>query len=517
MKLKKVLSVIISLSVVATSCAACNNNQAANNDTEGTTLRYWVDLSPYAAMTVTNMAETQLNKTLEEKTGFKIVYEHPPQGQSKENFNLMLASEDLPDIICTDWNRYPGGAPKAIYDGYIIDHKDVIDKYAPNYKKLLDENPEVAKLLKTDDGAYIGFGFIRLDKSLGTSAGPFVRQDWLDDLGLEKPETIDEWTTMLRAFRDEKGASAPLSFSLAAASWGAFVGAYDTINGFFIDDGQVKYGPIEPGFKDFLSLMHSWYEEKLLDSNVGSLNSSMIDSNLLNGETGASTGSIGQTIGRLIAAAPTPEFDLQPVKYPVLNKGDKPEFGHCGLAFSGTACAITSTSKNQEAAAKFLDFGFSEEGHMVYNFGTEGISYEMIDGYPTYTELITKNPDGLSFTAAMSLYTSSGTGDGAFVQDKRYMEQYSSLPAQKEAQKLWPDTNALEHALPNLSLKPEETSEFSRMQNAIDTYRDEMFYKFILGVEPIDNFDQYVEHIKQLGIDKTIGMYQEALERYNNR
>ena len=43
-----------------------------------------------------------------------------------------------------------------------------------------------------------------------------IRKDWLDDLGLEVPETIDEWYTALKAFKEEKGATAPLTLNTYA-------------------------------------------------------------------------------------------------------------------------------------------------------------------------------------------------------------------------------------------------------------------------------------------------------------
>ncbi|MNW19499.1 hypothetical protein D3C71_2195180 [compost metagenome] len=51
----------------------------------------------------------------------------------------------------------------------------------------------------------------------------------------------------------------------------------------------------------------------------------------------------------------------------------------------------------------------------------------------------------------------------------------------------------------------------------IQTYQDEMLLKFIMGVEPIDNFDSYVKKIKSMGIDDAIKIQQGALERFNKR
>ena len=83
------------------------------------------------------------------------------------------------------------------------------------------------------------------------------------------------------------------------------------------------------------------------------------------------------------------------VKYPVLHRGDLPEFVNQNYAYyPDTSVALSAQCRDVEAAARLLDYGYSQEGHMLYNFGIEGVSYTMEDGYPRYTELITNNPQG---------------------------------------------------------------------------------------------------------------------------
>ncbi len=69
---------------------------------------------------------------------------------------------------------------------------------------------------------------------------------------------------------------------------------------------------------------------------------------------------------------------------------------------------------------------------MLYNFGIEGESYEMIDGYPTYTDYIMNNPDGKNVGEMLMAYTHSAYF-GPMVQDVRYMEQYAQYQEQKDA------------------------------------------------------------------------------------
>ena len=112
---------------------------------------------------------------------------------------------------------FPGGPEKAIGDGYILKLNDLIDQHAPNLKKFLQENPDIDKMVKTDNGSYYAFPFIRGDEYLRVFQGPIIRKDWLDELGLPVPETIDDWTAMLRAFKEKKGAAAPFSVNQQAS------------------------------------------------------------------------------------------------------------------------------------------------------------------------------------------------------------------------------------------------------------------------------------------------------------
>lgn len=77
-------------------------------------------------------------------------------------------------------------------------------------KAYLEANPEIDKSVKTDDGSYYVYPFIRGDKSLTAYQGLYIRQDWLSELGLSMPETIDEWTNVLIAVQRKKGCEDPV-------------------------------------------------------------------------------------------------------------------------------------------------------------------------------------------------------------------------------------------------------------------------------------------------------------------
>jgi putative aldouronate transport system substrate-binding protein len=482
------------------------------------TLKWWLPLGNNINTLVKNQSETPFSQNLLKRTGVKVEYIHPPIGQEKEAFNILLASGDLPDIIENDWLAFPGGPNKAMGDGYIIKLNDAISKYAPNLTKYLKANPNIDKLVKTDEGSYYVFPFIRGDQKLLVSAGFVVREDWLKELNLNLPETIDEWYNVLKTFKDKKGATAPMSTTLANIQF--FMGAFNSFNNFYQDGGKIKYGPIEPARKQFLTAMKKWYDEGLLDKNFATVDSKTIDANILGGKSGATYGSGGSGIGKWMQsmAGKDDKYSLAGTKFPSPTKGTKPEFGGLGLNYqstSGTA-AITGKSKNIELAARLLDYGYSEEGQRFYNFGEENESYKMVNGLPIYTDLIMKNPNKWTTVQAMSMY-SRAPMNGPFIQDKGYIEQYYELKQQKEGLARWEDHDFAKHILPTITPTKEESSEMSKIMNDINTYRDEMTIKFIMGSEPLDNYDKYIDQMKKLGIERAIQINQAALERFNKR
>jgi putative aldouronate transport system substrate-binding protein len=527
---KKILSLLIVSSLIGTIFSGCkkavtDTKPAAEVTTASyplktdVTLKYWFAAGAGVLNLVKNYGDTEIAKELTKKTGIKVEWLAPVVGQEKEQLNLMIASSDLPDIIEWNWaGDFPGGPEKAINDGIFIKLNDVIDKYAPNLKKKYTDHPEWLKAAKTDSGTLYSFPFFRGDPYLQVFRGIVVRQDWLEDLKLPVPETIDDWTTTLKAFKDNKGSTAPLTFATTAYMESAFLGAYGISSGIYVDNGKVKYGNIDPAFKDYLTQLRKWYTDGLLDKNVGSVDDKTQDANMTSSKSGVTIGNVGGGIGKWQPVLQTndPKGKLGPAPYAVLKKGDKPEFGQYDQAYTGPSAAITKSCKNVEVAARFMDYGYSNEGEILYNFGIEGVSYNMVNNYPTYTDLIMKNPDKLSPAAIMPKYI-RGNSNGSFVQRKEYMEQYAALPQQKDAIKTWMNTNASKHVIPKISYTSQESSEIATITNQINTYTSEMNLKFIMGVESLDNFDKYVSQLKKLGIDRYIQINQDALDRYNKR
>lgn len=489
------------------------------------TLTYWGELPGNVTGVKAAHADIPFFQDWQKKTGVPLKFLAPPTNQGQQALNVLLASGDLPDMIEFDWQgAFPGGPEKAIKDGYILKLNDTIDKFAPNLKKYLKEHPEIDKQVKTDNGSYYSFPFIRGDDYLRVYQGPIIRKDWLDELGLPIPETIDDWYTTLKAFKEKKGAAAAFSVVSVPRPFnelgnGAFAGAYGVTRDFYIDNGTIKFGPAEKGYKDFLATLHKWYEEGLIDKNFATADGKALDANMASGATGVTVNNAGGGIGKWqpLITAKDPKGVLVAAPYPVLKKGDIAMYGQKDPSFSpGGMVAITASSKNIETAAKLLDYGYSEEGHNYFNFGTEGVSYKMENGYPKYTDLLMKNPDKLAPAQALSLYV-RGNYNGPFVQDKRYIEQYLALQTQRDAVTTWQKTDVDKHKLPPVTATPEESTELAKIMTDLNTLVDEMTLKIILGTEPVDSFDKYQEKFKSVKLSRALEIKKASLDRFNKR
>lgn len=544
MKSRRLISTLLAASLLASSVAGCSSSEttsstpsssggessASSSETSTTekvevtypiegapTFSMWMDLHNNIAPYAKNYGETEWAKEMEKRTGVHIEYEHPASGQADESLQVLLASGDYPDIICYLMTKYVGGAAKLYQDNVIYKLNDYME-YAPDLFAYLEANPEVDRQVKGDDGSYYLFPMImENDSLLAMTMGPTIRKDYLDKVGMELPETISDWETMLTAFKEELGVEIPFVAQGMDTLNRTFCRAYDVSYTFYPENKVIKYGPIEEGYREYLTTMADWYSKGLIDRNFSTNDKQALNSAMTTG-AGSTVCAGGGQFGPYLqtAQAANPEYDLVGAVYPTLEKGQKVKYNGPYEYRGDGNCVITTACENVEAAVQYLNYGYTEEGHMFYNFGTEGVSYELIDGEPVYTDTVLHSPDGKTVAQAMSNYCRGNTS-GPFVQDERYLLQYYSTQQQKDAVEKWAVHDEENRLTPPVVLTPEESSEYSSLMADINTYVDEMSLKFVMGQESLDKFDEYVESIKSMGIEDAIAIQQAALDRYYAR
>lgn len=463
-----------------------------------------------------SLKDYEFFKEWEKRTGVKVELWNFASNETQK-VQLMFASGDLPDIVEYDWlNLYPGGPDAAIANGLIKELNPLIDKYAPNFKKALAEKPEIDKQIKTDSGKYYAFPFVR-DESGVTYIGAVARKDWLDELGMTPPATIDEWYTMLKAFKEKKGATAPFSVEANYLNVGGVLSSpYGVMDGFYIENDKVVYGNILPGYKDYITMLRKWYSEGLLDKDFATVDKNIATTKMTKGNTGATVTLAGSRMGTWLATMKDdPKFDLVGFPTPTLKKGETPKFGQRDNLYPGQcSAAITTACKDDETAVRLLDYVYGKEGSMWVNYGPEGFAYDLVDGKVVFKEILTKNPDKSTAFAATGSLIGRWTNFPNFQKPTPVQYDYKQ---QAQAYNEWIKNDAKKYIIPPLIQTPEESAQIAKIKSQVDTLVKENQLKMILGDKPIDAFDSYVNDVKKVGIDTIIALKQKAYDRYKAR
>lgn len=504
----------------------------AAEETSGITLKYWLPLPSNVSKNSPSVNETEWARIWKEKTGVNVQFIHPTMGSENEEFAVLVAGRDLPDIIEWEWTiSYAGGPAAAEDEGVLIN----LDKYisptgeAADLWQYLQDNPLVNTEVKNDSGSYYCFPFIRGNKYLQCTSGLIYRSDLFEKAGVTKvPVTIDDWTealTKLKAYGIEKPMVQQSIDNLQSGT----MNAYKIRGGMFVDDttGKVEYGFIEDGYKEWMLQMNEWVKAGLLDEDILTSNRTTLETYIMTGVGAACYGAGGGYMGTfLTTAAAEPDvygkdFDLAAANFPVLNEGEMVMYGGASYDYATTSKAsavITADCKYPEIAAKFLNFSYSGEGHINMNFGEEGKSFTFVNGEPIYTDEVMKNPDGLSLAVAMA-HWGRGNMSGAFVQDPGYIFQYYATKQQKDALYMWNDESDSQKTLiPPVTLTPEESKRYTMLNSQVDTYVKEQRARFFtLEGDIAAEWDSYVSTLKELGIEEMISIYQAALDRFNAR
>lgn len=497
---------------------------------EPLTLTYWSPLKSKPATTCVSLNEVAAYEELEKRTGIHIDFMHPPVGQETDQFNLMISSGDFPDMIYHTWSSVPGGPAKYINDGIIYRLNDLIDGKTPYLQGVYEQYPMTKKQNQLDDGTVYMFPFMKPDSSILTYYGPQMRKDWLDKYGLSIPVTIDDWYTALKTFKtqDANGNGQDdevpfVSIKLDGVKWFAVPFGIkvrmdtESRSEFYQENGKVKFGPLEDGFKDYLTEMRKWYTEGLIDPDFAATDETQLRAKVTGNQAGAYFGGASGYMGRFLnqMKETQPEFNLTAVQYPAgkagINYNTHPDVIN---SIPGEGAAITVNNKHLEETVKWFDYQYSDEGVQLMNFGIEGESYTMVNGEPIYTDVIMKNQDGLTPDVAVAKYTV--TFGGTTLYASGYYKQMLALPQQQEALKIWGNGD-FSMTMPPITPTSEESQKLATIMNEVNTYVDEMLVRYIMGQDDVDNFEEFRANLKEMNIDEAIGIAQAALDRYNAR
>lgn len=485
--------------------------------TEPVTLTYWVYADENCAIMKEDYNDNEFYQEMERRTGVHLEFELVAAADRQTNFNLMIASNKLTDLIYAGASYYAQGLDAAIDDGYFLDLTDKVDEYMPNYQAIRKSDPNYELPTITDSGR-IGTVYELRQSKQGPWLGMWMRKDWLDKLNMEVPETFDQWHDTLTAFKDQQGATAALMLNWSGSDGeiGQMSAGYGVLNNWQLDEtGAVNYGPYMEGWKKYVTTMHQWYEEGLIDPDFMATDERAADmTTVVTGKTGAFPALY--TLPSLYeASSEDPDMYLIPVRPPVENAGDELHIRLRDSYVSGNT-AISAQCENWEIAMRWLDYLFTEEGALLANYGIEGDTFEYDEsGKIAYTDKMLNNENGWTAAQTMASYLCPSSGIANW---SDWTRELINVPEKdQDCYEVWGAAKE-DYRLPALSLTPEESVERAALYADISTHVKESTAKFISGALDIEaTWDQYISDLESMGVKRAIEITQGAYDRYKAR
>lgn len=421
---------------------------------------------------------------------------------------LAVAAKDIPDVIY-DWKQE--NFNKYGMQGALIPLNDLIEQYAPNYKRFMEENPDVKYYSTAEDG---NIYFIPFISDGDASTAWFIRQDWLNKVGKEVPNNIEELYDVMVAFRDMdpngNGQKDEVPFFGMKSDVGAFLSLFDAYEGFRYQNGKVSYGPMEDNFLTGIKTIAKWYGEDLIDKELFSRSDGLdhFCANNTGGITHEWIGSTGKTNDTYKESIPG--YSLVPMAPPAGPDGVRREQNRRSR-FYGEGWAISSMNQHPEETMKYFDFWFTEEGRRLANFGLAGVHYDMVDGAPVFKEELLKGDPGIT-VVMMSIRSMTNFG---FWQDYGYEAQWTNQIA-RDGVKMYKENGYL----PAIDERPtlsyfENEKRHNVLRTQLKTYVDEKIQEWVFGTaDPEAEFASFKETLKSLGAQEYVDIEQKAYNKY---
>ena len=479
-----------------------------------------------ANLGINNYNDFEYMQKLEELTGVHVETTEVNFFTASEQYNVLLASGDYPDLIKNLGTYYSTGLSGALGDDIIMDLTDDLSAYAPNYDYLIHSNDAETPYYLTDGKV---LQFMGTYDSFINNQGLVLRKDWLEECGLDVPETYDELHDVLKAFKDKYNCSSAIymnnNCTITTLTEGYNVATYNVSGSggaggsgsslpYYVEDGVVKCSFIEDGYRDYLTMIHDWYEEGLMDSDFVSIEYDPFSS-YLSGKITSDQMGVWCTSGEGIDNYTVPVVCMAS---PVQNKGDKQHMTEMTLAPADdiTAISVSSACEDPDIAMAWLDYWFSEDGVAFYNFGLEGTDYTLDENStPKFTDAVVNNEFGLSASNYMRCRCAFGTMPSLML---RYRSAYLNSDLVNEAWDVW--TSNLDGTMAissNVTMTTEQKEAETYKATDIMTYANQMISQFCNGDADIDTqWDTFVSQLKNMGIEECIELEQAAYDAANS-
>ena len=494
---------------------------------------------------VNDLNENSLTSWIAEKTNVQLVFQEIPDTEWDTKVNLLIASDELPDAFI-----YGGFTAAELADygsqGVFMAMNDIIEEHGYYTKQVFEQQDKLPGAYTALDGKMYTLPDINECYHCFYSMRAWINQTWLDNLGLEYPNTLEELCEVLRAFKeqDANGNGDPndeIPMTGDAASWNAAIYPfllnsflhYDTSNLSVKEDGTVIFTPIQEEFKEGIKYIAGMIAEGLIEKEALTQTSEQ----LLTKGSGGDVSQIGVFTAACWWTAVSPDTGegSRCREYVGLSPLEGPE-GVRISPWSGTGvnmgnCVITTACEDPVPLFKMFDYMLSDEGTLRSQQGEEGVDYTLpeegktgINGKPAlYFPIPTAVKGGSggeeSTTCMPNVFPSNRTSDfrlgeqadysdpeTQWLQEPRlYNESYKYFMPYADESMMYPSA---------VNLTSEEAEKINFMSTQINDYVKENIVLFLAGEKDVDaEWDAYVAEFDNLNLDEYMELRQMAYTR----
>ncbi|WP_424769326.1 extracellular solute-binding protein [Paenibacillus sp. sgz302251] len=468
-----------------------------------------------------NMGDTFTNnkwlQDLEKETNVKINWQVMSSNDWGEQKSIMLASGTLPDVIFGD---------NAFSDSDIVNNlsyfrplDDYIDEYMPNLKMAMEETPELKKISTFPDGKMYSLP-TRLPSRPITGAQPVINKVWLDRLGLEIPDNIDDLYTVFKAFKekDPNGNGLPdeIPFSGSVDISMDFLSPFGitdlNANSMMLKDGKPVFYPAANEYREAIKWAHKFYAEGLIDQELFTQDGTMSTAKQQNPDAPI-IGFSNQWIPDAVFGKWKDEYVAIP---PIAGlDGKRYQVGDpVGLSLRRNELLITTSSEYPEVISRWADQFYTNEASIQNFWGAIGTVIQKNDD-GTYA--LMSPPDG---TSADAWYWEQSVRDfGPKYVSPSFEKNIILSETNGDGLKLVIDKLGRDYVttpFPNVMYNAEEFQELPTLTTDIDSYVRTTRAQWITKGNIDEEWDAYIKQLNDMGLKRLIEIRTDAYNRYTS-
>lgn len=409
---------LLALTVAATLSGCSGSNGSSTTEgtsteggsTTGTSLAP-ITLTYFSEDSSTNWnnMKDEVGKVITEKTGVSLDAEFAV-GDPVQKISLIAATGNYPDLIAAK-----ADVGKLVDAGAILDLTDLIDKYAPNIKKMLGDKLVRTKYSLDDQSIYAIPTWSSVDeKKFRTDGGFELQHRVVKEAGYPEIRTVKDFEKVIQDYiakhpTDENG-NKNIGISLNADDWHMYQvtnSGFQTTGGpddgeYYIDQEthQATYHFRRPEEKEYFRWLNHMNDIGLLDPESFVQKTDQFKAKVASGRVlglADPEWDYGDGQNALKAAG---KYDQTYGHYPVTMSKDYKDTNFWPAGFDGGyGISISSKTKDPVRAIQFLDYLASEEGQILVNWGIEGKHYTYENGKRTIIPEVQQrmDKDGAAF------------------------------------------------------------------------------------------------------------------------